>query len=456
MRKKTILIILGVLVVIAVSGLIGAEYYTSQPEFCGTCHIMKKYYESWKNSKHGKKGVKCVECHYAPGEARTLKAKFKGLGQLFTYLATKDITVRKPSKVSDLSCTTSNCHPTDEKFLNKKVKFTEKIPYVHKTHEDKTIEGQKLHCDTCHQHIRTEKHFQVPQMACYLCHFKNAEFNKGRSRCYLCHEIPTKPLQKQKKEGVKPEEKPITHKSLEEAKVSCWSCHYELVQGKGRIKKEDCFDCHDYSTEMLKKAEDKKLMHKGHVAEQNADCFDCHEPINHRETDFLDPVRLNCSACHPNHHIYQRILLVGEKRKGVPEIPSLMFDVKTTCLGCHREEKIMKGEKLLHGSGKACAACHTERHEEMVKEWKDKVREELETAKEIEKEAMDAIKKAKGRVPAKKLERAMAMIKEGQENVRIVEYGGGVHNKKYAISLLDAAMNNFEDAIDMLGEGASY
>ena len=46
----------------------------------------------------------------------------------------------------------------------------------------------------------------------------------------------------------------------------------------------------------------------------------------------------------------------------------------------------------------------------------------------------------------------MAMFKEGQDNLSIVEFGGGVHNQKYAVKLLDEAMNRFEDAIDLLGE----
>jgi len=32
----------------------------------------------------------------------------------------------------------------------------------------------------------------------------------------------------------------------------------------------------------------------------------------------------------------------------------------------------------------------------------------------------------------------------------IVEFGGGVHNRKYSLELLDAAMNNFEDLIELL------
>jgi formate-dependent nitrite reductase cytochrome c552 subunit len=106
----------------------------------------------------------------------------------------------------------------------------------------------------------------------------------------------------------------------------------------------------------------------------------------------------------------------------------------------------------VHGTGKTCAACHTEKHEAMAKEWKDKTGEELKNAKEIEKEALDAIESAKGKVSKEKLEKAVAMLKQGQENMHIVEYGGGVHNKKYSVMLLDIAMNNFEDAVDLLSE----
>jgi hypothetical protein len=44
------------------------------------------------------------------------------------------------------------------------------------------------------------------------------------------------------------------------------------------------------------------------------------------------------------------------------------------------------------------------------------------------------------------------MLRNGQKNLHLVEYGGGVHNYKYSIVLLDSAMNNFEDLIDLLKE----
>ncbi len=447
--KKIILIILLLVVFIAAAAIGTSEWYTAQPDFCGSCHIMKKAHKSWEESKH--RNVKCVECHYAPGETHALKAKFKGLGQLFTYIATEENKVRKPTVINDLSCMTAKCHP-QQKLKEEKVMFKDRIYYIHKTHFDQTIEGQKLHCDTCHQHVRVETHFQVPKVACFLCHFKNVQFNKGRGKCALCHKIPTKPLQKQKKEG-NDDEKPVTHQSLEEANVPCQSCHYELIKGEGRIIQEKCFVCHDYSEEMLVQSNNRKLMHEQHVARQHANCFECHEPILHRkETAFLNPVRENCFVCHPDHHKFQLLLLGGESKEGVMKTPGLMYDVKTNCIGCHKEEKTIDGQKVLTGSAKTCVACHTPKHEGMVKEWKNKAKEELENAMEIQQEAEAAIKKAKGKVSKEKLEKAQSLFAAGQENLRIVEYGGGVHNKKYSVVLLDAAMNNFEDAIDLLNE----
>ncbi len=41
----------------------------------------------------------------------------------------------------------------------------------------------------------------------------------------------------------------------------------------------------------------------------------------------------------------------------------------------------------------------------------------------------------------------------GRENLNIVKFGNGVHNKKYSIMLIDAAITDFEDMIEYLEEG---
>lgn len=448
MNKKAVLVVLAVIAVIAVSGIIGAEYYTSRPQFCGSCHIMKKHYDQWKKDKHAKENVACVDCHYAPGEKMTPHAKFKGLGQLFSYLATKDEIVQKKAKVPDFSCTASSCHPQNEEFLNKNIKFTEKIGYKHKTHFDKTIEGQTLHCDTCHQHISPEKHFEVPKVACYLCHFKNVKFNEGRGKCASCHEIPDKALQ-QLEEGAEPPKKIITHKTLEDSKVACESCHYQLIQGEGDIKKEGCFNCHDYSEEMLKKAGDKKLMHESHVASQEAHCFECHTPIAHKEIPHFEAARRNCKTCHPDHHVQQMKLLAGTGGAGTErDYPIRHFNVKVNCFACHTKDgDDNKGVTVLKADTERCAACHTEDEKDLAMKWKEDIYDFLEEAKEIQQEALKAIEDAKGKVPESDIRRAQAMVSEGRENIKLVIAGAGVHNKKYSVLLLDIAMEKFDDAI---------
>jgi hypothetical protein len=48
------------------------------------------------------------------------------------------------------------------------------------------------------------------------------------------------------------------------------------------------------------------------------------------------------------------------------------------------------------------------------------------------------------------LNQAESMIARGGELVNIVRYGNGVHNKKYAITIIDGAFGYFEDSIDLL------
>ena len=92
----------------------------------------------------------------------------------------------------------------------------------------------------------------------------------------------------------------------------------------------------------------------------------------------------------------------------------------------------------------------------MLKEWKNKIKEELEYALDIEKEAEQAIKAAEDKVSMEKLNQAKGMLRKGQKNLRMVEYGGGEHNYKYSIVLLDGAMNSFQDFIGFASSGVNY
>jgi hypothetical protein len=78
---------------------------------------------------------------------------------------------------------------------------------------------------------------------------------------------------------------------------------------------------------------------------------------------------------------------------------------------------------------------------------------EIEDAKELQKEAEAALAKHKATLTPEKLAEYKQMLKQGREDFRIVLFGNGVHNKKYSMMLLDAALTNFEDVIDELEEG---
>jgi hypothetical protein len=459
-----------------------------QPQFfCGYCHILtypsivQKGYDLWKTGKH--KDVGCIECHYPPQETeskksqpgKTDKAEKKHIPakppERFAYIPLGGGTVQTRPRIVDASCLTANCHgKPDDKFKTKKIKFTEKVYFTHNPHleKKKQIEGMKINCTNCHQHETDKKKFEVSRESCHLCHFTNVKFNEGRGKCSLCHELPKKPIQ--------------TSGMLDKAKVSCGGCHFDLIQasggatyeaffdrgelktalvlGAGRTKKENCLACHDRPKE-LKEAENKKLMHEKHVTVKTARCFDCHQPIKHTKADFSKPLseqdgflREACSACHPEPHRLQQLLATGPKREGVLASPDPMHKARTNCLGCHVEMKYTKkGQRVMMASGKTCVRCHTKDHDKMLKDWKTELAKEIEDAKELQKEAEAALAKHKATLTPEKLAEYKQMLKQGREDFRIVLFGNGVHNKKYSMMLLDAALTNFEDVIDELEEG---
>jgi hypothetical protein len=407
----------------------------------------------------------------------------------FSYLPLGGDIIRTRPQIADASCMTAACHGRpDDKFKTKKIQFTEKVVFVHEPHFDKKkqIEGQQVNCVSCHQHVSDQKKFEVSKASCYLCHFTNVKFNEGRGKCETCHELPKKPIQTSG-------EKPITHQIIKDANVSCGSCHYEVIQASGRaryeayyekgilktalvlgagnIKKENCFSCHD-QTKALKEAENKKLMHEKHVTIKNARCFDCHQPIMHKKADLKQPTLVkapgtkstneklmqnhfiadSCMMCHPQPHRLQRQLAEGLKRKDVPATPGFHLKVSATCMACHLESQVTdKGEKVLKASAKACVGCHKGR-ENLLEDWKTDLADGIKETVEIEKEALEALTEVQSKLPPAKLAEARKMLKEGRESINMVQFGNGVHNKKYSMFVLDAAMIRFEEVIDLLEE----
>ena len=88
----------------------------------------------------------------------------------------------------------------------------------------------------------------------------------------------------------------------------------------------------------------------------------------------------------------------------------------------------------------------------MFNDWKTELAEEIKFAREVETEALAAFKKSKSKLSKSKRATARKMLAEGRGNFNIVRFGNGVHNKKYSIMLIDAAITRFEDMINYLEE----
>jgi nitrate/TMAO reductase-like tetraheme cytochrome c subunit len=498
MKKKSILRLTGILLVGAaiflLAGWGGAEYYTSRSSFCGgSCHTMTEQYEAWQSDYHHASNnsedmqADCIDCHFLPGEHSSLKAKYEGMRHLAAYLYDPEAPLPIRPVIKDGACLQSGCHDR-EQVAAKEIQFTEKVRFKHEAHfDDQVLDGHQITCDTCHFKVTKDKHFEVPQDICYLCHLKlekptlekavmsggeimkisfvdrpAIDFNQGVSRCEICHEIPTRSLQSQLEIGDdSTTKKPITHQTMQEAGVACESCHFEVVNGGGEINtgnvvSNGCLTCHNRSQTLLATAGDRELMHDAHVPAR-ADCFDCHSVIEHRNrTDHLDFVRQDCQLCHVDQHKYQRLLLAGAPvDEEISGSPHLMFEVNTNCMGCHLKKTVNKGHDVRTASGDTCAACHTEKHRDMLDNWKDTLVSEVSDAEEVEAEVSALLKEVENDLNQEQLKQVNSMIAEGAELLNIVRVGNGVHNKKYAITIIDGAFGKFEDAIELLEDAGS-
>ena len=100
-------------------------------------------------------------------------------------------------------------------------------------------------------------------------------------------------------------------------------------------------------------------------------------------------------------------------------------------VGCHVEKKLTKrGLATLMASAGTCVQCHTKDHKKMLADWKSELVKEVQEAKEIEQEALEALENAKAKLSEDKLAEAQQMLAEGRANINIVQFGNGVHNKK--------------------------
>ncbi|WP_110954901.1 cytochrome c3 family protein [Anaerosinus massiliensis] len=156
---------LGLFMVVFILSTAGAVAYTSQSDFCGSCHEMSPMYKTWAASGH--KDIACAECHEEPGALGVVKSKAKGTKELYLHM-TGDFSAPK-ADARDVNC--YGCH--QDKVKNVETAAERKDPHT-KKHFDNGMNCLSCHSGLVHDEMKNKT---LPSRAtCVSCHWD--EMNK--------------------------------------------------------------------------------------------------------------------------------------------------------------------------------------------------------------------------------------------------------------------------------------
>jgi nitrate/TMAO reductase-like tetraheme cytochrome c subunit len=408
----------------------GFMWISTKSWFCNTCHIMEPYVKSWQESTHGQKGVECIQCHFPPGFQNAVKSKFQAASMLVSYL-TGTYATRARAEVQDASCMRGGCH--EQRLLEGKADF-KGVHFDHKPHLTELRRGKRLRCQTCHSQIVQGLHITVTESVCFTCHFKDLKHGRVEepvAGCTGCHDVPEQPV-------TLANDGEYVHADY--PKVACYKCHFDSVQGDGRVPKQVCVDCHS-EPDHLARYEDHEFMHENHVTRHKVECFHCHSEIRHGADPEPEPNGGLCSRCHTGDHGPTAQLYQGKGARGVEDIPSSMWAAKVQCIACHKildgGQDGSDGKMVMHtyeAGESSCIDCHGDLVEGMLADWKSEGNESIQEAEAELKKAEEAAEAIQSEAHKK---RAAQLLEDARHNLRLVRNGRPVHNLDYALEVLE-------------------
>jgi len=454
-RKKKVLY--GLLFFLVVLLFVGGFKYSESPSFCGLCHNMKEYIDSWKTSSHNK--VSCLNCHRSPGLFNHLKGKSVDLQLAITYFMVGKGIKKSHYEVDDGNCLQKGCHKRDDL---KGDMIYKNVTFPHGKHLGELKRGMKIRCTTCHAQIVQGAHLTVHETNCFICHYYRARVGRVEEEeciscavggCTSCHIEP--------KGDIKVKGWSFNHRKYIARGVACEKCHVNVVQGDGHVPEGKCLQCHR-EPQILNTKYTSQFMHKNHVTDHKIECADCHSHIRHEIGQILTfaPSPTLCDKCHSKEiHLGPRELYRGSGGIGVPDSPSLMFTTNVDCIACHR--KGGESEAALHTTKymeraivEACVDCHGEGYDETLKHWKVLLPKAENEANQhifnVQKVLYEFEKTKGGSADSKK---AQSLLNEARHNYSLVLLGKGVHNIEYSFKLLNAVNNKTEQALAAIDKG---
>lgn len=399
---------------------------TSQPSFCGSCHIMEPYYQSWLASSH--RDIACVDCHIPPGVQSELRKKFEALSMVTQYF-TGTYSTNPWTEVDDQSCLRSGCHA---KRMLLGEELYQGVRFDHGPHLLEMRGNKKLRCTSCHAQTVQGSHISVEATTCILCHFKDTPANTDTARCTVCHTVPTKTITT---EGLT-----FDHGDVQRFDMDCTSCHAGVARGNGEVPRERCVTCHN-DPALLAHLGETELLHRTHVTEHKVDCLNCHIEIRHGTPAHEDLPRTACDNCHnaAAGHSAVRNIYAGIGAKDVPPRPAAMLLAGVRCEACHNQS---------HGDHQvadeiSCMRCHGPKVMGVFRGWHDGLQQRLDGVRGELAHAAERLEVQHGDA---------SVLANAQANLALLESGKPIHNPAYAADIFEKIYGDIGAALDAAGE----
>jgi len=426
--------------------------FSETSTFCGLCHQMNAYMESWRNSSH--RNIACTKCHYEPGFINHLKGKWVDGQVSVAYFLSGKRPSKPHAEINDSSCLQKGCHKIEDlkgDMIYKNVTFS------HGKHLGELRRGMKLRCTSCHAQLVQGLHLTVHEINCFICHYYKAG-PKGEEECISCAVGSCASCHVEPKGDIKVKGWRFNHRKYIERGVDCEKCHTSVVKGDGHIPEGKCLQCHN-EPDIITTKYTPQFIHKNHVTDHKIECADCHSHIKHEIGQILPIAQTTtiCDKCHSKEmHLLPRDFYRGVGGIGVPDSPSLMFTTNIDCISCHRKGE--ESQAALHTTkyveralGETCVDCHGEGFDEILKNWKNLLtKAENETNQRIYNVQGKLYEFEKTRGNSPEFKKAQNLLNEARHNYNFVLLGKGVHNIEYAFKLLNAANNKTEQALAVL------
>lgn len=124
-------------------------HYTSQPNFCASCHEIRTSVTTWSVGPH--KSVTCLDCHSNPGKVGYVTRKIRGLGEVYLHV-TNQIPTTLVAKYNIQTCIV--CHTGNNKdYPNaKNLKLPPGEPLAPTVSHTEILQNNTS-CHVCHKNV---------------------------------------------------------------------------------------------------------------------------------------------------------------------------------------------------------------------------------------------------------------------------------------------------------------